>query len=97
LEGYERMVWQDVLNGIFELAGGLFILLSIFKLHREKKVRGVSYIHVGYFTAWGYWNIYYYPYLDQWLSFVGCLAVVTINSFWLGQIIYYTIMEKRND
>lgn len=91
------MAWQDFLNGSFELLGGLFILLSIIKLHREKRVRGVSYIHVGYFTAWGYWNIYYYPYLNQWISFIGGLSVVTINTFWLGQIIYYTIMEKRND
>lgn len=91
------MAWQDFLNGSFELAGGLFILLSVLKLHKEKKVRGVSYIHVGYFTAWGYWNIYYYPYLNQWISFIGGLSVVVINTFWLGQIIYYTIMEKKDD
>lgn len=91
------MAWQDFLNGSFELAGGLFILLSIFKLRREKRVRGVSYVHVGYFTAWGYWNIYYYPYLDQWMSFIGGLSIVLINTVWLGQIIYYTIMEKNDD
>ncbi len=91
------MAWQDILNGSFELFGGIFILLSVIKLHREKKVRGVSFIHVGYFALWGYWNIYYYPYLNQWLSFLGGLAVTGINTFWLGQLIYYTILEKRND
>ena len=91
------MAWQDFLNGSFELAGGLFILLSILKLHKEKKVRGVSYVHVGYFTVWGYWNIYYYPYLDQWISFIGGLSVVLVNTFWLGQIIYYTILEKKDE
>ena len=91
------MAWQDFLNGSFELAGGLFILLSVIKLYKDKKVRGISYVHVGYFTAWGYWNIYYYPYLNQWISFIGGLSVVLINTLWLGQIIYYTIMEKKND
>ena len=91
------MAWQDFLNGSFELAAGLFMTISIIKLHREKKVRGVSCIHVGYFTLWGYWNIYYYPYLDQWMSFFGGLSVVLINTVWLGQMIYYTIMEKRNE
>lgn len=90
------MAWQDFLNGLFELAGGLFILISVLKLHREKKARGISYIHVGYFTAWGYWNLYYYPHLNQWLSFVGTISIVAINTFWLVQLIYYTIKEKQN-
>jgi len=47
---------QDVTNGCFELLGGAFILFSIFKLINDKKVRGVSWIHVSYFTLWGYWR-----------------------------------------
>ena len=30
------MAWQDLLNGLFELAGGLFILISVIKLYRDK-------------------------------------------------------------
>ena len=88
-------MWQDNINGLFELFGGLFILLSCFKLYRDKKVRGVSYIHVGYFAMWGYWNIHYYPHLGQWFSFAGSLTVTLINTIWLGQIIYYLRKEKR--
>lgn len=84
---------HDTINGMLELGGGLFILLSVFKLHREKKVRGVSWLHVSYFAAWGYWNLLYYPHLGQWLSFAGSLAVVLVNTFWLGQMIYYNRKE----
>jgi len=87
-------MWQDWMNGFFELAGGLFILFSCCKLHKDKKVRGVSFKHVAYFTLWGYWNIHYYINLDQWLSLVGSLSVTLINTFWLGQIIYYIRKEK---
>ena len=35
-------MWQDCVNGIFELCGGFFILLHIVKTLRQKQVRGVS-------------------------------------------------------
>ena len=89
-------MWQDKINGRFELLGGLFIMLSCIKLYKDKKVRGVSPIAIGYFTAWGYWNIHYYPHLGQWVSFAGGLCVVLINTIWLGMMIYY-IRKERND
>lgn len=84
----------DLINGLFEVFGGAFIFLSIRRLHREKIVRGVSLVHVMFFTLWGAWNLYYYPSLDQWFSFVGGVAVSIANVTWFGQIIYYSIAEK---
>jgi hypothetical protein len=81
--------WPDIINGSFEALGGFFILLSVLKLHRAKCVSGVSYVHVAFFSAWGYWNLYFYPHLDQWLSFWGGLFLVATNTWWLGQIVYY--------
>jgi hypothetical protein len=87
-------MWQDQLNGMFELMGGLFILLSCIKLYKDKKVKGVSYIHVTYFTLWGYWNIHYYPHLGQWMSFAGSLAVTLVNTIWLAMMLYYRRSKK---
>lgn len=86
----------DTINALFELAGSFFILLSILKLEREKQVRGVSWLHTGFFTAWGLWNLWFYPAVGAWLSFIGGIALVLTNAYWLGQIIYYTQKEKRN-
>ncbi len=41
-----NLTWPDAVNGAFELLGGFAIILSIFKLHQDKKVRGVSWAHV---------------------------------------------------
>jgi len=84
----------DLINGAFEALGSLFILMSIVKLHREKQVRGVSWPHVGFFSAWGLWNLVYYPSLDQWLSFLGGSLLVLANAVWLGQILYYRQRER---
>ena len=86
--------WQDCVNGIYELMGAPFILMSVIALHRAKKVRGISWLHVLFFSSWGYWNLYYYPHLNQWWSFVGGLALVAVNTFWLGQILYYNKKES---
>ncbi len=90
------MIWQDLLNGVFESLGGFFIFLSCRKLMRQKKVRGVSMYHITYFTAWGFWNLYYYPFLEQWTSFVGGMLVVLVNILWLVLLIYY-IRKERNE
>ena len=89
------MSLPDIVNGLFELSGGYFVGLSVVKLHREKLVRGVAWQGVTFFMSWGLWNLFYYPHLGQWVSFFGGLSIVTVNAVWLGQIAYYTLMEKR--
>jgi hypothetical protein len=86
----------DLINGLFEFAGSLFIWRSILLLHRQRMVRGVSLLTTGFFAAWGVWNLYYYPNLDQWLSFAGGLSIVTANLIWVGQILYYLRREANH-
>ena len=85
----------DLMNGLFEFAGGFFILLSCIKLYKDKKVKGVSWIHIGFFASWGYWNLYYYPSLGQTISFIGGIGVVTMNTILLFQMLYYIRREKN--
>ncbi len=87
--------WQDMVNGLFEALGAPFIFLSILKLHRDKQVCGVSWLHAGFFATWGYWNLYYYPHLGQWCSFAGGVFIVLANSIWLGQLIYYSVRSRQ--
>ena len=84
----------DIINGSFESLGSLFILFSILKLYKEKVVRGISYVHVGFFSLWGFWNIYYYPYLGQWVSFFGGILIVLTNTVYLGMLVYYAHKEE---
>jgi len=80
---------QDLINGCFELFGGCFILLSVLRLYKDKQVYGVNWLHPAYFTAWGWWNLYYYPSLGQWLSFSGGIVIVILNTIWILQMAYY--------
>lgn len=83
----------DMINGLFEASGCVFIALSILKLRKEKLVRGVSWVHMSFFMVWGFWNLFYYPHLDQWISFWGGVGIVTANTLYVTQLIYYTRWE----
>lgn len=88
------MTLPDLINGTFETSGGGFIFLSVLKLYRDKKVMGVHWGHVAFFTSWGFWNLYFYPHLHQWLSFAGGALLVAVNATWLCQIAYYSMRQK---
>ena len=73
----------DLVNGLFEFFGGALNWLNVRQLLRDKKLRGVSKIPTVLFTAWGFWNLYYYPMLGQWLSFLGGVVIVAANFVWV--------------
>lgn len=81
--------FADLVNGCFETLAGLFSSLNCWRLYKDKVVKGFSVIAVTFFTFWGFWNLYYYPSLEQKLSFYGGLTIVTVNTIWICQIIYY--------
>ena len=85
----------DFVNAMFETLGGFVILLNIKRLFKDKLVRGVDWKVTAFFTAWGLWNIFYYPYLGQSLSFYAGLFIVGVNTWQLWLMIYYVRKEQR--
>jgi hypothetical protein len=73
----------DIVNGLFEFLGGASVWMHVRAIMRDKKSRGVSPFATAFFTLWGFWNLYYYPHLAQWASFVGGLVIVGGNGVWL--------------
>lgn len=61
----------DLINSILIMTAGGFIAVSVVKLYKDKLVHGVSPIHVGFFTVYGFWHIYFFSSLDQWWSVAG--------------------------
>ena len=86
----------DFINGLFECVAGFMILLHVLQLHKDKQVRGLHVVPVVFFTAWGFWNLYYYPHLDQWWSFAGGVFIVITNVIWCLQIRYYLRQERKS-
>jgi hypothetical protein len=83
------MTWPDWINGTFELCAGLAVLNHCRVLWIAKKHEGVSILSTAFFMSWGVWNLFYYPSLDQWMSFVGGLSIVSANCLWLVLMLKY--------
>ena len=83
------MTIPDLINGSFEAFGGVLLCMNIVRILKDKKVSGVSLVPVSFFTLWGCWNLFYYPHLNQWASFMGGILVVLANTTWVLLAIYY--------
>lgn len=85
----------DFINGCFESSAGVLMLFSVYRIIKDKAVRGISVVPIAFFTLWGYWNLYYYPSLNQWLSFTGGALMVLVNSIYVSLLIYYLWKERQ--
>ena len=83
------MVSPDLVNGLFEASGAAFVALIVRRIFADKRVAGVSPVAVLFFVVWGYWNLYYYPSLDQWYSAFAAGGVALTNTAWLAGLFYY--------
>lgn len=90
------MISPDLINAMFEGCGTLFIALNIRRLWQDKLVRGLDWRVQVFFTAWGIWNIFYYPYLGQLFSFIAGIGIVAANVVYVAMVIYYVRKEKHN-
>ena len=79
----------DVVNGLFEFGGSILLWANVRQIWRDRGYRGVTTWATGFFAAWGFWNLYYYPSLDQWWSFTGGCSIVTANTTWLALMLYF--------
>ena len=77
----------DYINGLFELIGAFFTWRNAFALYHDKAIKGVYWPTTVYFTAWGLWNLLYYPSLKQWASFAGGVMLVCGNVWWVTLLV----------
>ncbi len=80
---------NDLINSLFEMAGAIFATINIFKLLKDKSVMGVYWPATAMFALWGYWNVWYYPSLDQMLSFYAGILLASANTIWVALAIKY--------
>ena len=84
----------DLINGIYEFGGALYTIVNIRAVLKDKQIKGVRPSPIIWFTTWGFYNMYYYPHLDQWASFTGGCCIVVTNMIYVSLMIYF--MRKNN-
>lgn len=54
------MTFHDAINAVFEGGGAIFLMLNVRRLLKDRSVKGVSLVTTTWWTAWGFWNVYFY-------------------------------------
>jgi len=76
-------MFNDIGNAIFEFFGAIVVYINIYKIVKDKKVRGVFWPVWIFYSLWGFWNLYYYPSVDCWWSFTSGILLVISNTAWV--------------
>lgn len=87
----------DLINAFFEFGASAFICMHIRATWRARSAAGVSLVATVFFFAWGAWNLFYYPHLDQDASFWAGILVMLANSAWVASIIYWRTGRHQHD
>lgn len=85
----------DHINAVFELVGAAVTWVNFNKLRRDRSISGVDWRTWIFFSAWGLWNLYYYPSLGQSWSFYAGIVLVTGNLAWLLLAIVIWYQKER--
>lgn len=81
--------WLDLVNGVFEVGGGLIIWLNVFKIIKDKEVKGFDWRVSGFFSSWGLWNVLFYWGVNCLVSWVGSMFLLLGNVVWLSYVLKY--------
>lgn len=73
----------DLTNALFEMGGAVMTFANLRRLWIDKQVAGVDWRVVGFWSAWGFWNLAYYPHLGQWLSTAAGAVLALGNTAWV--------------
>ena len=84
------MSWQDSVNAGFELSCAILLWINVRTLYKDKQIKGIALSPNFLYLAAGVWDLYYYPFLGQWMSFVACLVYTAGFGLWLGMAVWYT-------
>ncbi len=79
----------DQINSGFVLMAALFYVLNLLKLMKDKEIKGISKISIGFFSLWNVWTLFFFIKVSEYWWTIGAYIIVTILN-----IAYITLMIK---
>lgn len=86
----------DLANGLFELGGSICVWMNVFRLRKDRELKGVDWRVTAFFTLWGVFNMLLYPSLGLWFSMAAGAIVCLGNLVWVTMAVRL-ILEKRDN
>jgi hypothetical protein len=88
---------SDWVNSLFCLGGAVFILFSILKVRRDKQIKGISWAHVIFFHAWGWWNLFFFAMIGEKFAFACAVVLVVTEAVWINELLHCSNYPRGDD
>jgi hypothetical protein len=79
----------DLINSLFEGFAAFAVGNHCRVILKHREAKGMSILSTVFFTAWGFWNMYYYPVLGQMFSFWAGAAVCAANAWYVYLLVKF--------
>ena len=86
--------YYDVVNACLNIGGAIAISTSIYRVLRDKMVRGVHWGMLIFFISWSCWNLLLYTHVGLWYSFLAGILMVLTEAAYLILLIFYSRPQK---
>tara|TARA_R110002096_G_scaffold108308_3_gene237001 strand:- start:2035 stop:2298 length:264 start_codon:yes stop_codon:yes gene_type:complete len=81
----------DQINGGFIFVAALFYVLNLFKLMKDKDVKGISKVSIIFFSFWNIWTLFFFLMVTEFWWTIGAYVLVSaLNVTYIILMIKYT-------
>ena len=87
----------DVINAVLNIGGVIAISTSIYRVLRDKMVRGVHWGMLLFFISWSSWNLVLYSHVGLWYSVLAGIIMVITEATYLFLLIFYSYKQQEED
>ena len=79
----------DIINGVFEVCGAVATWMNFAAIVKDRGYAGTRIPMMLFFLSWGFWNLFFYAHLLQWVSLYASLLLTTGNVANVGAMWYF--------
>lgn len=81
----------DQINSGFIFIAGIFYVLNLFKLIKDKDVKGISKLSICFFSVWNIWTLFFFLMVSEfWWTIAAYGIVAVLNVVYIILMIKYT-------
>ena len=84
----------DQINSGFIFIAALFYVLNLFKLIKDKDVKGISKLSIVFFSLWNIWTLFFFLMVTEfWWTITAYIIVSVLNVTYIILMIKYGIKK----
>lgn len=83
------MITPDTINALFEVCGSVAVWLNFAAILKDRGYAGTRVPMMLFFTSWGFWNLFFYSHLMQWMSMLASILLTSGNVAVVAAMLYF--------